>query len=432
MNTISVTRRAAVLAFAMALSACSSTPPEDRPSTQVAPGTQSRPVLTSDEAQNFVQARYFSSKNKDEAPWTPSSIRVPAQPDFVVGAAGGEGVTHTSIQAAVDAAIAKHSSSRMYIAIQPGEYAGTVYIPAASGSVTLYGTTDNASDVKITLPLDSEIDVNTWRRAVNPSGKYMPGKPAWYMFDSCQNKRNATVGIMCSAVVWSQNNGLQMQNLTIANTLGDSVDASNHQAVALRTDGDKVQLNNVHLLGRQNTFFVTNSDVQNRLLTDRLPRTLVTNSYIEGDVDVVAGRGAVVFDNTDFRLVNSRTPEGSVFAPATLPNIYYGFLAINSRFSAAGDNTAQLGRAWDVEASENGYAAGQTSNGQVVIRDSVINEGFNSAKPWGDAAGSKRPFTGNIGTKGEKGEIQRDLNDANANRMWEFNNRGVGSTVVAE
>lgn len=432
MNTISVTRRAAMLAFAVALSACSSTPPEDRPSTQVAPGTQSRPVLSGDEAQNFVQARYFSSKNKDEAPWTPSSIRVPAQPDFVVGAAGGAGVTHTSIQAAVDAAIAKHSSSRVYIAIQPGEYAGTVYIPAASGSVTLYGTTDNASDVKITQPLDSEIDVNTWRRAVNPSGKYMPGKPAWYMFDSCQNKRNATVGIMCSAVVWSQNNGLQMQNLTIANTLGDSVDASNHQAVALRTDGDKVQLNNVHLLGRQNTFFVTNSDVQNRLLTDRLPRTLVTNSYIEGDVDVVAGRGAVVFDNTDFRLVNSRTPEGSVFAPATLPNIYYGFLAINSRFSAAGDNTAQLGRAWDVEASENGYAAGQTSNGQVVIRDSVINEGFNSAKPWGDAAGSKRPFTGNVGTKGEKGEIQRDLNDANANRMWEFNNRGVGSTVVAE
>ncbi|MCE0824892.1 putative acyl-CoA thioester hydrolase [Buttiauxella sp. A2-C2_NF] len=430
MNTFSVSRRAAVLAFAVALSACSSTPSAERPSTQAAPGTQSRPILSSDEAQNFVQARYFSSKNKDEAPWTPSSIRLPQQPDFVVGTAGGAGVTHTSIQAAVDAAMMKHSNNRLYIAIQPGEYAGTVYIPAGSGSVTLYGTTDNAADVKITMPLDSEIDVNTWRRAVNPAGKYMPGKPAWYMFDSCQSKRTATVGIMCSAAVWSQNNGLQMQNLTIANTLGDSVDASNHQAVALRTDGDKVQLNNVHLLGRQNTFFVTNSDVQNRLLTDRQPRTLVTNSYIEGDVDVVAGRGAVVFDNTDFRLVNSRTQEGSVFAPATQPNIYYGFLAINSRFSAAGENVAQLGRAWDVEATENGYAAGQTSNGQVVIRDSVINEGFNNAKPWGDAVGSKRPFTGNIGTKGEKGEIQRDLNDANANRLWEFNNRGVGSQVV--
>lgn len=350
----------------------------------------------------------------------------------MVGAAGSEGVTHTSIQAAVDAAITKHSSARQYIALQPGEYPGTVYIPAASGSVTLYGTTENATDVKITMPLDSETDVATWRRAVNPSGKYMPGKPAWYMFDSCQSRRTATVGILCSAAVWSQNKGLQLQNLTIANTLGDSVDAGNHQAVALRTDGDKVQLNNVHLLGRQNTFFVTNSDIQNRLLTDRQPRTLVTNSYIEGDVDVVAGRGAVVFENTDFHLVDSRTKEGYVFAPATLPNVYYGFLAVNSRFSAAGDNAAQLGRAWDVEASENDYHAGQTSNGQVVIRDSVINQGFNSAKPWGDAAASQRPFIGNTSVKGEKGENQRDLNDLNANRLWEFNNRGLGSTVVSE
>ncbi|WP_202303847.1 putative acyl-CoA thioester hydrolase [Dryocola clanedunensis] len=425
MNTLSVTRRAAALAFAVALSACSSTPPEDRPSTQEAPGTQSRPILSADEAQNFVPARYFSSMNKDEAPWAPSSIRVPQQPDYVVGAAGGEGVTHTSIQAAVDAAIAKHSSARQYIAIQPGEYPGTVYIPASSGSVTLYGTTDNAADVKITQPLDSELDVTTWRHTVNPAGKYMPGKPAWYMFDSCQNRRAATVGVMCSAVVWSQNTGLQMQNLTIANTLGDSVDAGNHQAVALRTDGDKVQLNNVHLLGRQNTFFVTNSDVQNRMLPNRQTRTQVTNSYIEGDVDVVAGRGAVVFDKTEFHLVNSRTKEGYVFAPATLPNMFYGFLAINSRFTAAGENTAQLGRAWDLEAAENGYTAGQTSNGQVVIRDSAINEGFNTAKPWGDAAGSKRPFAGNISEK-------RDLNDAAANRLWEYNNRGVGSPVVSE
>ena len=44
---------------------------------------------------------------------------------------------------------------------------------------------------------------------------------------------------MCSAVFWSQNNGLQLQNLTIANNLGDSVDAGTHRAVALRSDGDQ-------------------------------------------------------------------------------------------------------------------------------------------------------------------------------------------------
>ena len=93
----------------------------------------------------------------------------------------------------------------------------------------------------------------------------MPGKPAWYMFDSCQSKSTATVGVMCSAVFWSQNNGLQLQNLTIANNLGDSVDAGTHQAVALRSDGDQVQIDKVNILGRQNTFFVTNSGVQNRL-----------------------------------------------------------------------------------------------------------------------------------------------------------------------
>ncbi|VDZ74306.1 Acyl-CoA thioester hydrolase ybgC precursor [Atlantibacter hermannii] len=177
---------------------------------------------------------------------------------------------------------------------------------------------------------------------------------------------------------------------------------------------------------------MTNSDLQNRMVNNRQTRTLVTNSYVEGDVDLVAGRGAVVFDNTEFRVVNSRTQqEGYVFAPATPPNIWYGFLAINSRFVASGDGVAQLGRAWDIEASENGYTANQTSNGQVVIRDSVINEGFNKAKPWGDALGSKRPFAGNTGTMAND-KLQRELNDNNFNRMWEYNNRGLGSQVVAE
>ena len=390
MNISRISRLALALAFGVTLSACSSTPPDQQPSEQVAPGTASRPILSADEAKNFDRAHYFSAMDPNAAPWTPSSINLPKQPDFVVGPAGTQGVTHTTIQAAVDAAITKHSASRQYIAILPGEYEGTVYVPAAPGSITLYGTGEKAVDVKIGLAIDSEIDSNTWRHLVNPAGKYMPGKPAWYMFDNCQSKRAATIGVMCSAVVWSQNNGLQLQNLTIQNTLGDSVDAGNHQAVALRSDGDKVQINNVNILGRQNTFFVTNSGVQNTLQNNRLTRTLVTNSYVEGDVDLVSGRGAVVFENTDFRVVNSRT---------------------------------QLGRSLDVDSA---------TNGQVVIRDSVINEGFNIAKPWADAAISKRPFSGNTGSVDDKGNVQRNLNDANFNRMWEYNNRGLGSKVVAE
>ena len=363
MNTYSVSRLALALAFGVTLSACSSTPADQQPSTQTAPGNTARPILSADEAKNFTPAAYFQSLAPNAAAWTPSAISLPAQPDFIVGPAGTQGVTHTTIQAAVDAAIARHSNRRLYIAIMPGEYPGTVYVPAAPGALTLYGTGDKPIDVKISEAIDSEMDRNTWRRLVNPGGKYMPGKPAWYMFDSCQSKSAATVGVMCSAVFWSQNNGLQLQNLTIANNLGDSVDAGTHQAVALRSDGDQVQINKVNILGRQNTFFVTNSGVQNRLQDNRQTRTLVTNSYIEGDVDIVSGRGAVVFDNTDFRVVNSRTQkEAYVFAPATLKSVTYGFLATNSRFTASGDNVAQLGRALDVDGN---------SNGQVVIRDSA-------------------------------------------------------------
>ena len=424
MNIIPVSRLALALAFGVTLTACSSIPADQQPSEQVAPGTSSRPVLSADEAQNFTAARYFSSLDPQAAAWNPRSIATPAKADFVVGPAGSAGVTHTTIQAAVDAAMLRRSSARVYIAILPGQYPGTVYIPAAPGSVTLYGTGDKASDVRIGLALDSQMSPSDWRHAVNQGGKYMPGKPSWYMFDNCQNTRTATIGMMCSAAFWSQNDGLQLQNLTIENNLGDSVDDGTHQAVALRSDGDKTQLNNVNVLGRQNTFFVTNSDIKNRLQTNRQPRTLVSNSYLEGDVDMVSGRGAVVFDNTTFQVVNSRTQkEAYVFAPATQSNIFYGFLATNSHFNASGNGVAQLGRSWDVDGN---------TNGQVVIRDSVINSGFNVAQPWANAATSNRPFSGNTGVEDKDQHIVRDLNDQNFNRLWEYNNRGVGSAVVAE
>ena len=187
MNTLSVSRLALALAFGVTLTACSSTPADQRPSDQAAPGTSSRPVLSADEAQNFTAAHYFSSLDPKAAAWTPSSIASPAKADFVVGPAGTQGVTHTTVQAAVDAAITRHSSARQYIAVMPGEYQGTVYIPAAPGSVTIYGTGDKAVDVKIGLAVDSEMSPADWRRLVNPGGKYMPGKPAWYMFDNCQS-----------------------------------------------------------------------------------------------------------------------------------------------------------------------------------------------------------------------------------------------------
>ncbi len=58
----------------------------------------------------------------------------------------------------------------------------------------------------------------------------------------CQSKRGDGVGLISTPVFWSQNNGLQLQIPTIENTLGDSVDAGNPPAVALRTGGHEYRL----------------------------------------------------------------------------------------------------------------------------------------------------------------------------------------------
>lgn len=426
MNRLAVSRLTLALAFSITLSACSSVPVDQQPSTQTAPGTASRPVLSADEANAFTVTTYFNAQDNAVNKWQPRAITPPANPDFVVGPSDGAGVTHTTIQAAVDAAMARPAIHRQYIAIQPGEYNGTVYVPASPVALTLYGTGEKASQVKISQSINAEMDIASWRQRVNPAGKYIPGKSAWYMFNDCQSKTTGAIGMMCSAVFWSQNNGLQLQNLTIINLPDENntTTAAAYPAIALRSDGDQVQLNRVNLVGRHNTFFVTNSDIQNRLQSQRLTRTLVDNCYIEGDIDLVSGRGTVVFDNSDFYIVNSATQQvASVFAPATLKNSAYGFLVTNSRFTAPGDGEAQLGHAWDIDDS---------ANGQLVIRDSIISAGFDTAKPWGDATLSGRAFRGNTGTQEEKDNPQRNLNDNNFNRMWEYNNRGIGSRVVAE
>ncbi|MGK9522505.1 pectinesterase family protein, partial [Salmonella enterica subsp. enterica] len=84
-----------------------------------------------------------------------------------------------------------------------------------------------------------------------------------YMFQNCATQTTETIGTGCSATVWSQSNGLQLQNLTIGNALLDTVDAGDHSAVALRTDGDNVVIDNVRLIGRQNTFMVNTANIHN-------------------------------------------------------------------------------------------------------------------------------------------------------------------------
>src|SRR3954465_6063126 len=105
-----------------------------------APGTVTRPVLSADEAAPFTPANYLGYSGSYAAPvhdpWRPGPIVV-RHPGYVVGA-GGFG----TVQAAVNAAFKAGGGERGAIEVRPGTYTGTVFIPAGSPPLTIYGVGD--------------------------------------------------------------------------------------------------------------------------------------------------------------------------------------------------------------------------------------------------------------------------------------------------
>lgn len=376
-----------------------------------APGTVSRPVLFPEEAAPYTAANYLgysgTYENPVADPWRPAPIRT-GHPDLLVG--GRHGLP--TVQDAVDAAYRAGGTERVRIAITAGTYTGTVFIPAGSPPLTIYGV----GDVHLEFEVDATITPAQWAALVNPDGRYAEGDPAWPMYQACATRTSATAGL-CATVVWSQSPGLQLSHLTITNTLLDGVDAGTHQALALRTDADRTQLEDLRLIGRQDTFLANADD------TARIARVSVRDSYIEGDTDFVFGRAAAVFDRVHFHLVSSRKPaNGIVFAPNTAPLYPYGFLVTHSLLTAdaayRASPTGFLGRSWDQGASATGYLPGVTPNGQLVIRDSVVGAGYATEAPWAPAATTGRPFAASVAPG-------RDLNDINLNRLYEFRLRRV-------
>lgn len=381
-------------------------------------GTATRPLLTAQEAAPYTAENYFAQGgllSQPQGAWQPGDINLnDINTPWRVAASGAP---FTRVQQAVDAAIAQHQGAeRIFIRLEPGVYTGTVYIPDDAPPITIFGSGKQPEAVRIELALDSQFSPAQYRQTVN-ADHYPPNSPAYYQYALCAGKTTALIGTNCAAVFWSQSNDLQLVNLTIANSLLDTVDGGTHQGVALRTDGDRIQLQNVRLLGRQDTLYLNVSNRHNDAITDRINRVYVKDSYIEGDVDYVFGRANAVFDGVHFHTVSSRqSPEAYVLAPNTLPENPYGFLVKNSRFTTdegyKGTFKAKLGRAWDQGAGKTGYLPGKTANGQALIVNSTIDGGYDSLSPWGAAATTARPYKGIT-------DSARQLNDVQFNRLWE-------------
>ncbi|MBG6245153.1 hypothetical protein CS369_10915 [Candidatus Symbiopectobacterium sp. 'North America'] len=187
-------------------------------------------MLSSDEAARFTQQHYFAYRGLYDSPiadaWTPQPINIASvNTPYVVGPTKGiDGASYTQIQDAVNAALQQQKGNqRIYIKVQPGTYIGTVYVPAEAPPITLFGAGDAPEKTIISLGLDSMISPATYRTIVNANQQYQSGDPAWYMYDVCASKQNKTIDTTCTAVLWSQSDEFQLKNLTVVNSLLDTV-----------------------------------------------------------------------------------------------------------------------------------------------------------------------------------------------------------------
>lgn len=336
---------------------------------------QERPQLTDAEAARHRVADYLGD-------WQPAPLGdAKAWKADLVVALDGSG-THRTLQAALDALPARGTSPRrVYIQLKDGVYREQICVKAKV-PFTLYG---NAAD-------PAAVRIVQGHYANEPKQIGEPANPC------TPDLQSASYGTPGSASVAIFSDAVQLAHLTIANDAMEAVhdgqgyppgvgESGGAQAVALMTEGDQLQMENVRLVSHQDTLFV-------RAPKDAPARVLISHSLIAGDVDFIFGNAQLVVDaSTIVSRAGRRLPGsgGHVLAPSTAPGQRLGILINASRLvGEAGlrPGSISLGRAWDAGVAKGAWKAGESPNGQALIRDSLLGPHLGG---WG-ASTSRRPF----------------------------------------
>jgi pectin methylesterase-like acyl-CoA thioesterase len=265
----------------------------------------------------------------------------------VTVAADGSG-NYVTVQAAIDS-VAPNNGVPITITIKPGTYRGTVTIPANKPYLTLAGAGGSAGQVVI-------VEGHAAGQAKSGGGTY---------------------GTSGSASVFINANDTTIKNLTMANDFNEAANALDaEQAVAVNTSGDRVQFDNVRVLGNQDTLLV------NAPSASAIRRLYVRNSYVEGDVDFIFGRGTMVFQNGTVHSLTrgSSSNNGYITAAATDINNKFGFLFWGTTLTSnAAARTVYLGRPWHPGGDVN-------ARGQVLYRGVTMGAHIRN-DPWTDMSG---------------------------------------------
>jgi pectinesterase len=319
--------------------------------------------------------------------------------DFTVASTGG---THTSVQAAVTAAVSAGGSARRFIELAPGTYREVVCVPAAAPPLTLFSRDADASRTVIVFDNNSgkPKEVGTPANPCNPS------------------LTSATFGTSGSATFAAYAPEFHAKNVSFVNDTNEATATGGLQAVALMTQGDRQIFENVRVLGNQDSLLLKTPNV------DTVLRAYLKDCFVEGDTDFIFGRATFVLDGCTIHSLTSRTAGGVVLAPSTDARNPFGILVTRSTFTAdatAGVSSTHLGRAWDesqvdVATYTTNVSSGVYPNGQALVRESTLGPHIQITGPWRSAATTDRAFSSVPGA-------------VPANRFYEFGNVGPGSAV---
>lgn len=222
-------------------------------------------------------------------------IQKPANDSIITVAQNGSG-DYTSIQEAIDGS-KSFPYKRIIINVKNGVYYEKIKIHDWNSKITLIG----------------EEKENT----IITHDDY---------FDKINSGRNST---FFTATLQIDGDDFYASNLTIKNTAG----ASNHQALAVGINANRVKIENCNIEGHQDTFYATGEG----------HCVYIKSCLISGTTDYIFGEATVLFDKCEIRsLANSY-----ITAASTPKGIHFGFVFKDCDITAASNITeVYLGRPW--------------------------------------------------------------------------------------
>lgn len=342
----------------------------------LAASTSARPQLSSSEQASYTVSTFLNG-------WAATSISTKTG-NYIVGSGG-----YSTVQAAVNAAIAAGGNTRKYIQIKAGTYTGLVVIPTGV-PLTIYG--DSQTGVVLQLGAFYTQSGSAYKSMVGHASDFTSAASAVKnYYNDCTSR--SQIQTNCTATVVSYASNLEIKNLTIKNTYGETASGTQHQAVAyLKNGGDKVTLDTVRLISNQDTLWLHGLNT----------RAYIRNSFIEGDIDFIFGDAVGIFDGSEIRYTNARTNTGIIAAPSQ-PLGTKGFIFNACNFTTSGgSNSVYLARQWPQH---------DTTTGQMIVRNSTIGGHIVKATPWKQWSSSYSIVYGSSGDR----------------RLSEYSNTGSGA-----